>query len=306
VHGTMCLIRRAALADAGGWSSDTIVEDTDLGLSILERGWRAQYTNRRYGWGLLPDTYEAYRKQRHRWAYGGAQIVRKHWRHFLPRAHALAKEQRRDFVVGWLNWLGAESVGVVVALFNLAWVPFVAFAGIAIPDKILTVPILAVFVLSIMHFAAGYRLRVAIPLGQTIGAMFAAMSMQWTVAAAVGDGVIRSRLPFVRTAKGGMGRRTREFQAFWEAILGSLLIAGAITLIATNHERIREVYIFAGVLVIQSLPFVSAVAIAALEGSRANHFDFWRSIETRLAGILPHRPAIKPSAPAEERIKTIP
>ena len=32
VHGTMCLIRRAALVAAGGWSSDTIVEDTDLGL----------------------------------------------------------------------------------------------------------------------------------------------------------------------------------------------------------------------------------------------------------------------------------
>src|SRR5262249_16051141 len=39
-HGTMCLIRRETLTDAGGWASDTIVEDTDLGLSILERGWR--------------------------------------------------------------------------------------------------------------------------------------------------------------------------------------------------------------------------------------------------------------------------
>ncbi|MBV9426378.1 MAG: glycosyltransferase, partial [Bradyrhizobiaceae bacterium] len=86
VHGTMCLIRRAALDNTGGWSSDTIVEDTDMGLAMLERGWHALYTNRRYGFGLLPDTYEAYRKQRHRWAYGGAQIVKKHWRAFLPGA----------------------------------------------------------------------------------------------------------------------------------------------------------------------------------------------------------------------------
>ena len=56
VHGTMCLIRRAALEAAGGWSSDTICEDTDLGLTILELGWHAHYTNRRYGHGLLPDT----------------------------------------------------------------------------------------------------------------------------------------------------------------------------------------------------------------------------------------------------------
>jgi hypothetical protein len=204
-----------------------------------------------------------------------------------------------------LNWLGAESIGVIVVLFNLIWVPIVAFVGIAIPDKILTLPIIAVFVLSILHFAAGYRLRVPIPLGQTIGAMFAAMSVQLTVATAVGTGIIKSRLPFVRTAKGGVGRRAREFQAFWEAILGGLLISGALVLVATNHEQIREIYIFAGVLVIQSLPFLSAVAIAALEGSRANDFAFWRSIEARLGEVLPRR-AVKAPAPADKRIETVP
>jgi hypothetical protein len=282
------------------------VEDTDLGLSLLEQGWRAQYTNRRYGHGLLPDTYEAFKKQRHRWAYGGAQIVRKHWRNFLPGTDVLTKEQRRDFAIGWLSWLGAESVGVVVALLNLIWVPIVLFVGIAIPDKILTLPIIAVFALSILHFAAGYRLRVPIPLGQTIGSMFAAMSMQWTVARAVGDGIIRSRLPFVRTAKGGVARRAREFPAFWEAILGSLLIAGAIMLFATNHERIREIYIFAGVLAVQSLPFLSAVGMAALEGSRANDFGFWRALEARLAEVLPRRTTTKAAARADERIETVP
>src|ERR1700691_872118 len=45
VHGTMCLIRRAALDSVGGWSSDTIVEDSDLGIAILARGWLAHYTN---------------------------------------------------------------------------------------------------------------------------------------------------------------------------------------------------------------------------------------------------------------------
>ncbi|MGA6968406.1 MAG: glycosyltransferase, partial [Xanthobacteraceae bacterium] len=78
VHGTMCLIRRAALLSAGGWSSDTIVEDSDLGLAVLEQGWQIHYTNRRYGHGLLPDTFDAYKKQRHRWAYGGLQILKKH------------------------------------------------------------------------------------------------------------------------------------------------------------------------------------------------------------------------------------
>ena len=120
VHGTMCLIRRAALVSAGGWSSDTIVEDSDLGLAVLEQGWQIHYTNRRYGHGLLPDTFEAYKKQRHRWAYGGFQILRKHWRSLLPRAAGLTREQKREFALGWLNWLGAEAIGVVVAILNLA------------------------------------------------------------------------------------------------------------------------------------------------------------------------------------------
>ncbi|MFL6807040.1 MAG: glycosyltransferase family 2 protein, partial [Xanthobacteraceae bacterium] len=118
IHGTMCLIRRAALEAAGSWSSDTIVEDTDLGLTILELGWRALYTNRRYGHGLLPDTFEAFKKQRHRWAYGGVQIIRKHWRRFLPGASRLTADQKREYALGWLNWLGAESLGVAVAILN--------------------------------------------------------------------------------------------------------------------------------------------------------------------------------------------
>ena len=45
VHGTMCLIRRSAMDMAGGWSSDTICEDTDLGLTIQQQGWLTHYTN---------------------------------------------------------------------------------------------------------------------------------------------------------------------------------------------------------------------------------------------------------------------
>ena len=126
----------------------------------------AHYTNRRYGYGLLPDSYLAYKRQRHRWAYGGFQIMKKHWRRFLPGRSLLTREQKREFMLGWLTWLGAESVGVLVALLNLIWVPFVAFVGIAIPDKILTIPILAAFVVSVLHFVALYRLRVPIPGGR--------------------------------------------------------------------------------------------------------------------------------------------
>jgi exo-beta-1,3-glucanase (GH17 family)/cellulose synthase/poly-beta-1,6-N-acetylglucosamine synthase-like glycosyltransferase len=291
VHGTMCLIRRAAIEAAGNWSSDTICEDTDLGLTILEHGWAAHYTNRRYGHGLLPDSYLAYKRQRDRWAYGGFQIVKKHWRRFLPGASRLTSEQKREFALGWMSWLGAESVGVLVALLNLIWMPFVAFVGIAIPDQVLTLPILAAFTLSVVHFLALYRLRVAIPGGQMLGAIFAAMSVQWTVARAVGFGLVKDNLPFVRTSKGGGARRGADFPAFWEAVLSALLVASAIYLYATNWERVREINLFALVLAVQALPFLASVGLAVLEGSRHNNFAYWRELEDRLGELVHRRPA---------------
>ena len=295
VHGTMCLIRRSAMDMAGGWSSDTICEDTDLGLTIQQQGWLTHYTNVRYGEGLLPDTYEAFKKQRHRWAYGGFQIVKKHWRRFLPGASRLTPDQRREFSLGWLNWLGAESLGVVVAILNLIWVPIVAFADIAIPDKILTLPIIASFIVSLVHFLALYRLRVQVKAGQMLGAMIAAMSVQWTVSRAVAQGLITEHLPFARTSKGGLSRMSIEFQAFWEAVIGVLLLVGAAVLVVTNGSKeVREIYIFAGVLVLQSLPFLAAVAIALLENSRVNSFAFWRNSAVRTAELIGLRPVSLP------------
>ena len=304
MHGTMCLIRRAAIESVGGWSSHTIVEDTDLGLAMLERGWIAHYTNRRYGYGLLPDTFEAYKRQRQRWAFGGFQLFSKHWRHLLPWSETLTREQKREYGLGWLNWLGAESVGVVVALLNIAWVPVVAFANIAVPDRILTVPILAAFVVSIAHFAALYRLRVRVPLGQMLGAVCAAMSMQWTVALAVATGLLKERLPFLRTAKGGATRKG-DFPAFWEAVIAALLLIGSLTLVVTNYKQVHEINIFAAVLLAQSLPFIAAVAIAVIEDTRFNTFAYWRGIEARLVEFLPRSKAIAeaPKLPAEKQVE---
>ena len=305
VHGTMCLIRRSALEAAGGWSSDTICEDTDLGLTLLELGWRAHYTNKRYGYGLLPDSFDAYKKQRHRWAYGGFQILKKHWRRFLPGASRLSRDQKREFALGWLNWLGAESLGVAVAILNIVWVPFVAILDIAVPDRILTVPILASFMVSLLHFVTLYRLRVRTKPGQLLTSVFAAMSVQWTVARAVSFGLIKDHLPFVRTSKGGM-RRSTDFHAFWEAVLAGLLILGAVLLYVTNYKEVHEINIFAIVLLVQSLPFIAAAGLAVLERTQFNDFATWRTIEARFGELVARRPQPTPAPVVTERRELVP
>jgi cellulose synthase/poly-beta-1,6-N-acetylglucosamine synthase-like glycosyltransferase/exo-beta-1,3-glucanase (GH17 family) len=266
VHGTMCLIRRTALEAAGGWSSDTICEDSDLGLTIMELGWRAHYTNRRYGWGLLPQDYLAFRTQRSRWAGGAVQIVKKHWRQFLPGMSRLDRDQKREFILGWLSWIGAEIIAVAAAILNLIWVPFVAFKVVAIPDALLTLPILVASLVSLVHFACSYQLRVAVPCRQMLGAMVVFMSVQWTVASAALKAALPARPShFHRTRKGSGAIVHTPFTATPEAVLGALLVTGSVTIYATNFYRFFETDLFAAILLIQSLPFLSAVTLVWLE-----------------------------------------
>lgn len=264
-HGTMCLVRRKALEGAGGWSDDTICEDTDLGLTILEQGWLQHYTSRRYGQGLLPNSFRDYKKQRHRWASGGMQIVHKHWRNFLPGRSKLTVQQRSVFAAGWLSWLANESLGVAIAILNIIWTPVVAFLSIAVPDKILTVPILLMLFVSLAHFALLYRRCMHMPAKEMGMALAAHMSLQWTIAHAVGSSLKMRKLVFNRTDKGGKAKRGSGFPARAEAIMAGLLLASALTVYMTNHTDIRELHLFAAVMVVQSLPFLFAVAMALSE-----------------------------------------
>jgi hypothetical protein len=81
-------------------------------------------------------------------------------------------------------------------VLNLLWVLFVAFNVVANHDRLLTPPIIAAFGLSLVHFVVAYRRPVKVPFGRMIGAMVVFMSMQWTVASAVGNAAAASQTSF--------------------------------------------------------------------------------------------------------------
>ena len=264
-HGTMLLIRRRCFDEAGGWATDTITEDTELGLRLMAAGYEAQYTNRRYGWGMLPDTYKAFKTQRHRWAYGAVQIIRKHWRLMIPGRSRLTPAQQFQFVTGWSYWL-SDAFGVGAAILNLVWVPVIVLVGVLIPMLPFTLPILAAFFVNLVHCVVLYGTRVKVPFPRIIGAAVAAMSLQYTVASAMTAGFLTDNLPFLRTEKGGNARRKAgDNPARRETVLGVLLLLGAVILVVANNTGITELYIFAATLAIQALPFLSATGLAAVE-----------------------------------------
>jgi cellulose synthase/poly-beta-1,6-N-acetylglucosamine synthase-like glycosyltransferase/peptidoglycan/xylan/chitin deacetylase (PgdA/CDA1 family) len=78
VPGAVGAFRRSAIDAAGGFSSATLAEDTDLTIAIGRAGWRVVYVEDARGWTETPATLSGLWRQRYRWSYGTLQAVWKH------------------------------------------------------------------------------------------------------------------------------------------------------------------------------------------------------------------------------------
>jgi peptidoglycan/xylan/chitin deacetylase (PgdA/CDA1 family)/glycosyltransferase involved in cell wall biosynthesis len=78
VPGAVGAFRRRAIDVAGGFSSTTLAEDTDLTIAIGRAGWRVVYVEDARGWTETPATLSGLWRQRYRWSYGTLQAVWKH------------------------------------------------------------------------------------------------------------------------------------------------------------------------------------------------------------------------------------
>ena len=77
--GAVSSLRRSALEKAGGFSLDTLAEDTDLTLCLHRAGYRVAYAHDAVAWTEAPETLRSLAKQRFRWAFGTLQCL---WKHF--------------------------------------------------------------------------------------------------------------------------------------------------------------------------------------------------------------------------------
>ena len=79
--GTGGVWRVRAIADAGGWQHDTLIEDADLAYRAHLCGWRGLHLPDLLTPSELPEDPSAWRSQQQRWAKGNAQVLRK----LMPR-----------------------------------------------------------------------------------------------------------------------------------------------------------------------------------------------------------------------------
>jgi cellulose synthase/poly-beta-1,6-N-acetylglucosamine synthase-like glycosyltransferase len=76
-NGTAGIWRRAAIAEAGGWSHDTLTEDMDLSYRAQLKGWRFVYLPEIAVPAELPVEMSSFKSQQFRWAKGSIQVAKK-------------------------------------------------------------------------------------------------------------------------------------------------------------------------------------------------------------------------------------
>ena len=142
------------------------------------------------------------------------------------------------------------------------------------PPTVFMIPTLSVFAFKIGASLWLYRARVKCSFGQKIGAAVAGMALTHTVGRAIWQGLFTSGRPFVRTPKCENQPKLLQgiLMAQEELILMSLLWLSALaTVLVFGHEN-RDAFLWAGLLMVQSLPYLSALITSLINVFPEFHF----------------------------------
>ena len=200
-HGTMTMIRKSALIEVGRWSEWCICEDSELGIRLYEAGYDSVYVKDSFGRGLMPDTFSGYMTQRFRWVYGAMQIIKAHWRSFLPNNNALTSAQKYYFVAGWLPWF-SDALALIFTIASLIITLLICFSPHPeLPSTVFLMPTVGLFAFKIIRGLWLYQARVPCSIWHSLGAALSGLSLTHTVALGTIQGLFTSGKPFMRTPK---------------------------------------------------------------------------------------------------------
>jgi cellulose synthase/poly-beta-1,6-N-acetylglucosamine synthase-like glycosyltransferase len=247
--GTMGILRRQALDEAGGWGEDYITEDAELSVRLLTNGWHSLYVNKTYGRGLIPGTFGGYKKQHYRWAFGGGQVMRGHFVDiFFGR---LSGRQRFDYLVGNMHWF--EGLFLLVIASSILIMGVGEVLGYSITshhaNEILLIGLVPWFLLvdgfTRLHMVLRRNLRLTF--GGTVRVLGMWMAVKFSNSFAALKGALGFKIPFVRTPKAPHHRLTFAEAApralrttpFESTAAGLLLFVGA-ALFVRNWQWTHE------------------------------------------------------------------
>jgi len=267
--GTMCLIRRQALEEAGGWAEWCATEDSELAIRIHALGYTSVYVNKVYGRGLIPETFAGYKSQRFRWTYGPVQELKRHFGLFLPRPFA------RPSALSPLQKLHHLNHGfdrLVVGLRSL-FIPIAValIVSMVLHHEVIRAPLALWAAASVslaaefVHWWLVYRITMGARLRATLGAFIASKSLYHTITISSVWALFTREIPWRRTNKfrvsaSGLGAL---WQVPWELAfgLGGLLFAG-VALAALPAQGLVLMLLIGALY--QSLNYLAAPVLALL------------------------------------------
>ena len=119
-NGTGGLWRREAIREAGGWSSDSLVEDLDLTIRVALAGWRGLYLGEPAVPGLVPERVGHWRVQQRRWSTGFVEVARKLLRQIWGAPWRFGYKLSASFLIFVQAFYPCAAIGVVSLVLCLA------------------------------------------------------------------------------------------------------------------------------------------------------------------------------------------
>ena len=219
--GTMGLIRRDALEQAGGWDEWCITEDAELSLRLIHNGWSGLHVDQSFGRGVMPLTFESLKAQRFRWCFGGIQMLRRHWRWMMPgrvsESNPMLPGQRWAYLSGAVQWYG-DLLGLMFFGFLLVGAANIGFGGGLLFRKLtgfLLAAIPVLVLLGLVRAIALLRRGTGASWRDALGAFMIWQCTSLIVARASVQALFAKEAVFVRTPK------TAEDARWWDAMRGN-------------------------------------------------------------------------------------
>ena len=220
--GTMGMVRREALEKVGGWAEHHVTEDCELSVRLLDAGWRSLYIPKTFGKGLIPPTYDAYKKQHHRWAFGGVKVLREHaGKMLLPSRGGMTLRQRFDFFISCLQWFDGVYACIIAAAVAAIAVGEIRGEPLTVyhRNEVFLVGLVPVFLLADGFARLHLALRRSLNLSMwgTLKVMGVWYAIKFVHMRAALKAAIGMKVPFVRTPKAPEGKPGRAV-ALWRAL----------------------------------------------------------------------------------------
>jgi cellulose synthase/poly-beta-1,6-N-acetylglucosamine synthase-like glycosyltransferase len=244
--GTLPLFRTSALLQAGGWDEASLCPEAALGLTLLRHGWNTVTTPGPMARALAHDDLDGWLARRHRHVAGTVDALRRQARTlFSPRDRSLTLAQRRDV-------LRATSPALSDALVLVGVLTSLVISVLALrEDATTTTPWLLMPFLLVLALVPLLR-----ALGHGPAAALGSAALSWRTGRAAWQGLL-----------GGHAPRPGGLRMEW--LLGAALWAAALGMVLSKPWGQTGNLLWAGLLLLQSLPCLAALAVALLPGHAA-------------------------------------